>query len=193
VTTPLDPNPDLFSYFYDRTRDAQVEVRPDLSQDTVLYLARLLTERARADLPTLPERTLAELYGRAVHASPNEQARAYRELGDRALYQLSCFRESLQRGPVGPNYYRDMGASAYHRVDQVFKRWFSDAFGHVFHELAETFTDCVELLTVVHERHVDDDTTTVMRLFEEWRRTGSEEAAKRLRARHLTLDGLDSV
>ncbi|TVQ93692.1 MAG: hypothetical protein EA397_03790 [Deltaproteobacteria bacterium] len=186
----LEDRSDLFHYFYERTLDAQAAVEVQLSSDTVLYLARLLTERARADHPTLPESTLAELYGRAVHAPPSEQARAYRELGDRALYRLGCFKESLDRGPVGPRYYEDMGASAYYRVDQVFKRWFADAFGPVFRELSGTFRDCVELLTVVNEQHIDDDAATLMRLVDEWQRTRSDAIARRLRARHIPIDDL---
>ena len=184
----LEDTSDLFHYFYERTLDAQAEVDVELSSDTVLYLARLLTERARSDMPSLPETTLAELYGRAVHAPPRGQARAYRELGDRALYRLGCFKDSLDRGPVGPRYYEDMGSSAYYRVDQVFKRWFADAFGPVFQELSGAFLDCVEVLTVVNERHTDDDATTLMRLIEEWQRTGSASAARRLRSRHIPID-----
>lgn len=193
MTHHLRDTSDLFHYFYERTLDAQAEVEAGLSSDTVIYLAQLLTERARADKPSLPETTLAELYGRAVHAPPSGQAKAYRELGDRALYRLGCFKESLDRSPVGPRYYEDMGSSAYYRVDQVFKRWFADAFGPVFQELSGAFRDCVELLTVVNERHTDDDAATLMRLIQEWQRTGSATAARRLRSRHIPLELLRST
>ena len=135
----------LFDYFHGKVTDAHASASLDLSDDTVLYISRLLTEQARTDRPTLPEQTLAELFGRAAHAAPSEQIAAYRELGDRSLYLLGCFGESLEGTLVGPSYYKDMGAAAYWRADRALKRWFTDAFGPVFRELALCFEDCVEL------------------------------------------------
>lgn len=191
MSARLDAPSDLFTFFHARTLDAHAEVGVALSDDTLLYVAKLLAERARADAPSLPEETLAELYGRAHRAPPGAQARAYRELGDRALLRLGWFQESLRRSPVGPGYYHDMGSSAYHRVDQVFKRWFADAFGPVFRELADTFDGCVALVGHVADRCAEDDPTALLRLIEQWRRTGSEAAARRLRARHVPLSLLD--
>jgi hypothetical protein len=113
----------------------------------------MLAERVRADRSAPPETTLAELHARASSAPPAEQARAYRELGDRTLMCLGLFRESLARKTVGPAYYADMGSAAYARVDLVFKRWFSDAFGPVFGELAVQFRACVAVLARIRQEH----------------------------------------
>ena len=181
----------LFDYFHAKVQDAHADAPVDLAEDTLLYLARLLTEQARTDRPRLPEDTLAELFGRASNAPPSEQIAAYRELGDRSLYLLGCFSESLEGRIVGPSYYRDMGAAAYWRVDRVVERWFRSAFGPVFRELAVCFPGCVELLDLVRSRHDEEHPDALMRLFTKWRETGSPELARRLRGLGIQVSDLD--
>jgi hypothetical protein len=173
--------PNLFDYFHTRVEDARSGKPVKISDDTSLYLATLLTERARADRPAPPEQTLAELHMRAANAPPAEQARTYRELGDRALYLLGYFAESLSRRTVGPAYYAEMGQAAYLRTDHVFKKWFSDAFGPVFSELSTHFEGCVSLIEDVRESHEKDHPDDPIWLYERWQKTGSEAYARRLR------------
>jgi len=184
--TGVSTTTNLFDYFNDHVSEARGELSIQLSEDTGLYLASLMTERARTDRPSPPETTLAELHASAANARPADQARAYRELGDRSLYKLGYFRESLQRTPVTPTYYRDMGSAAYHRVDQVFKRWFADAFGPVFGELADQFGDCVGILGRIRDKQ-DESPDDITLLYQEWLKTGAEDVATRLRARGLVL------
>ena len=176
----------LFDWFHQRVRDAHRATGAELSPDSALYLATLLADRARADRPAPPEQTLAELHARAARSAPAEQARTYREIGDRSLYVVGYFEESLQRSVVGPSYYMEMGAAAYARVDHVFKRWFANAFDGVFDELAHGFRDCVRVLREIR-RTSDDEPDLVMRLYAQWTTTGSEEVAERLRAHGLVL------
>ena len=137
--------------------------------------------------PPSPRTTLAELHGRGARERPAGQVAAYRELGDRSLYLLGCFEESLQRRIVGPGYYADMGAAAYWRVQQVLQTFFSNAFGPVFSELATQFQECVALLARVRDLHAASHPETLLRLYEEWLTTGSAEAAQRLQSRGLVL------
>ncbi len=176
----------LFDYFNERVTEAREDLGVPLSSDTSLYLSALLVDRARTDRKAPPEDTLAELHARAAAEPPTQQASTYRELGDRSLYLVGYFRESLTRTVVGPRYYAEMGASAYYRVDQVMKQRFANAFGPVFGELAERFRDCVAVLDrirAVQDRQPDQ----IGRLYEEWLRTGDEETAEMLRRRGLLL------
>lgn len=177
----------LFDYFHDRVEDARTSLPVRICDDTSLYLTSLLVERARTDRPTTPEETLAELHMRAANAPPAEQARAYRELGDRALYLLGYFAESLERRTVGPAYYAEMGSAAYHRVDIVFKRWFADAFGPVFRELAFRFTDCVHLIEDVRRTHDEDNPDDPMALYRLWLATGNAQYADKLKELGILL------
>lgn len=182
----VEAAPNLFDWFDERVKDAHQAVGVELTRNSELYLTNLLVERARADRAEPPETTLAELHLRASGAPPSQQARTYRELGDRSLYRVGYFEESLSRRTVGARYYCEMGSAAYARVDDVLGRWFGDAFDGVFHELAEQFRGCVRVLQEV--RHAcDDQQESILRMYERWRETGSESTAERLRAHGLVL------
>ena len=174
----------LFDFFKDQVDLVKLDEQVDLTDDTSLYLAQLLAVRARTDQAPAADDTLAEMLARATQASPADQARTYREIGDRALYDLGFFEERLNSGIVGSSYYQDMGATAYHRADQVFKRWFADAFGPLFSELSHQFRECVSVLASIRRTHDTDDTAE---LYQEWLDTGSEGAAARLRVRGLVI------
>ncbi|HMV66355.1 MAG TPA: hypothetical protein PKA64_05860, partial [Myxococcota bacterium] len=158
----------LFDYFHRRVDDARAEGRVRLTDDAGLYLAQMLADRARMDRDAPRADTLAELHAQACHAAPAEQARTWRELGDRALYDLGTFKEHLERRVVPLSYYEAMGSAAYERVDAVLKRWFSNAFGELFQELAARFHDCVRVLDAVRSAHDEDQ---VDRLYEAWAAT----------------------
>jgi hypothetical protein len=180
LSTSVSATENLFDFFHAEVELASEEVGHGLSQDTNLYLASLLSERARTDRPAPQIDTLAELHAVAAGATPAVQARTYRELGDRALYVLGYFRKHLQRRSVGPSYYEDMGSAAYHQVDTVFKRWFADAFGPVFGELAVRFPAAAAVLERVREKQ-EGQPDTVERLYRQWLETGDEDVASRLR------------
>ena len=112
------------------------------------------------------------------------QAKTWRALGDRALYDLGQYREHLQKKVVPLSYYEAMGASAYRRADEVLARFFARAFGDVFGELAERFRDCVRILERVRTRHGRDP---IDALWQAWLETGDEGVAARLRARGVVV------
>ena len=186
MDTPVSGQANLFDYFQQHVDVATEQLDLDLCPDTALYLTTMLVERARADRPEPPEQTLAELHAVAAASPPTQQAATYRELGDRSLYLVGYFRESLCRRTGGPRYYTDMGAAAYHRVDLLLKRWFADAFGPVFAELAGRFRECVAVLDHIRAAQ-DAHPDAVARMYEQWLRTGDEETAQRLRRRGLLL------
>ncbi len=176
-----------FDWFQLRIEDARAAGVASVSDDTALYLSTLLTERTRSDRPAPSEQTLAELHLRAANSPPDQQARTYRELGDRALYLLGYFAESLRRKTVGPAYYADMGAAAYHRADRVFKQRYADVFGDVFREMALQFRGCVKLIRAARDAQVAEDDASLPHLYDRWMATGSDVYASKLRALGLVL------
>jgi len=186
VTISVEGHSNLFDYFHQRVGEAREELACSVTGDTSLYLATLLADRVRSEHLIPGDETLAELHARAAQSPPMEQVQTYRELGDASLYVVGYFSESLSRSTVGPSYYADMGQAAYDRVDAGFKRWFSNAFGDVFRELADRFRECVHILGTVR-RHQDRQPDEVERLYAEYMLTRSESAAERLRAMGLLL------
>lgn len=174
----------LFDFFHQQVHEACDGEAIRLSDDGSLYLAQLLADRAHTDNAPPMHDTLAELHARALQGSPSEQARTWRALGDRALYDLGQFREHLQKKVVPLSYYEAMGASAYRRADEVLARFFARAFGDVFGELAERFRDCVRVLERVRTRHGRDPIDALWQL---WLETADEGAAARLRARGVLV------
>ena len=87
---------------------------------------------------------------------------------------------------MSASYYMDMGSAAYHRTDQVFKRWFANAFGEVFSELAHRFRGAVEVMREVR-RSCEDEPDAIMRLYTRWLESGDPRAAESLRAHGLVL------
>lgn len=174
----------LFDYFHQRVDVARADERVRLTDEASLYLAQLLADRAHIDRDAPQADTLAELHAHACRSTPAEQARTWRELGDRALYDLGTFKEHLETRVVPLSYYESMGRAAYERVDAVLKRWFADAFGELFRELSGRFHDCVRVLDAVRAAHDHD---SIDRLYQEWTETGSEDSARRLRARGLLV------
>lgn len=169
MSAELVGSSNLFDFFHDRILLARHDVDADFHDDTVLYLAQLLSERAHST-EALGDGTLAELHGRAANSPPGRQASTYRELGDRALYLLGFFHEHLDRArrPIGPGYYVDMGIAAYDRCDQVLKRWFADAFGPVFMELSQNFEACVKLLTTVRGAASESTENDLVQAYQRW-------------------------
>lgn len=179
-TVMLEQN--LFEYFRVRIDDARRAYNANITDEGALYLAQLLADRARADND---DTTLAELHAHACQSAPAEQASTWRKLGDRALYDLGYFPEKIEGRAVSRTYYEDMGSAAYARVDDVLKRWFADAFGPLFRELAAGFKGCVDLLDAVRDSHAGRDDLTEM--YEEWLETGCDKLATKLRRRGLIL------
>jgi hypothetical protein len=182
----VDVSTNLFDWFHQRVRAAHQAAGTPLSAEGELYLANLLAHRARADGERTEATTLVELHAKAAQGTPSEQVRCWRELGDRSLYTVGYFEESLSRRLVGASYYREMGAAAYARVDDVFRRCFANAFDGLFSELAERFDACTLVVKEVR-RSVDDQPDLLARWYREWLETGSEELADRLRAHGLIV------
>ena len=173
----------LYDYFSSQVTEVNERRKLELSMDLMRYLSALLVELSkteRAFSAAHPE-TLTEWHFLAGSSRPDKAAHLYKTLGDHALYVAGFFSESLERRPVGVEYYADMGGSAYHRAASL-----STLSGHylalsqIFHELSERFRACIGILTEVSESATQDRPQDLIRLYERWLTTQDEWTRERL-------------
>jgi hypothetical protein len=162
----------LFDFFLERV--GETATRKGISTGGVVYLAGLLTQKARHTLDDLPA-SLAELRLEAARSEGRCASRYYRELGDRAMWVVGVFPDSLRRKVVGRDYYRSMGSAAYSTLSDTAP----PAVAGLFRELADRFTlassSIQEALGAAKLEGADP-----VALYGEWARTGSVEALRSL-------------
>jgi hypothetical protein len=177
-------------YFQDSVSDALNNQRVEAGQDTVYYVVNLLATYVRSEklFDQTPDgvvlKPLADFYAEAVEgATPVEQHRALRKLGDVALFISGVFSQSLNRKLVDLDYYVAMGGGAYGHLSGAMRGGAGvKALTEIFEELSEKFVDFVDVLAEVSERsHLSND-ADIMRVYETWLRTGSRRAARTLRS-----------
>ena len=82
---------------------------------------------------------------------------------------------------MGLGYYRDIGQTAYGDLSNWLARPGSDgAWGDLYRELAERFSECIEVLAAVGDRARAGGWKDVLHLYERWLVTGSEPVRRRL-------------
>lgn len=154
-----------------------------VAETTEFYLVNLLSEFAAADR-LFDEKTesgkdhepLAILYHRAQGQEREEQIRTLRRLGDVSLYKAGFFSDALRGGPVGPDYYIQMGSTSYGQVADL--SWRS-GFSSVYRELQEKFEALVAVLEEIAARALaSSGPQGALRVYESWVRTGSERLEK---------------
>ncbi len=177
---PLVEQDNLFDWFHDRVDEAARHQRAPVSQETLFYLSQLLADEGRSD-DVDPNATLVELRAHAAAAPWGASITRWRSLGDRALLTLGFFRENLRRRAISPDYYVEMGATAYAAVSRRL-RLPEAGPADVFAELADRFVPCTEVIAEVRAESCENTDSDVVRLYEEWLATGSPRLADRLRS-----------
>jgi hypothetical protein len=144
---------------------------------TEFYLVNLLVEFTRE--PKVDQEPLALKMAHASGASPEERIRALREIGDTSLYVSGFFADSLARKLIDVDYYITMGGSAYGQLSRgMAPQLLREAWG----ELSDKFGDYVEVLNEIRASTSFTSGTNILKLCEEFAKTGSEWLEKRLRA-----------
>ena len=146
---------------------------------TEFYLVNLLSEFVSSDRlfdQELDEgrdhEPLALLYARALSQEREARIRTLRRLGDVSLYKAGFFADALREGPVGADYYIQMGGAAYGQVASLSA---GAGFSDVYRELCAKFRALVEVLEEISARGlVQNGPVGALRVYESWVRTGSE-------------------
>jgi len=157
--------------------------RARVQQATELYLANLLAGFAqtealltREENGSLQRRPLALLLKEALEEEGVARARALRRLGDTSLFVSGMFAESLSRSLVDVDYAIAMGSRAYDALGEVAARH-GRGEPSLWEELAEKFSQLVQVLNEVSERTLASTNAGLVRLYEKWMTTGSPRLA----------------
>ncbi len=149
-----------------------------IAELTEFYVVNLLAEFAVTDKLFSQEQEgrrdhepLAMLYHRALQQEREERIRTFRRLGDVSLYKVGFFSGALQSGPVGPDYYIQMGGTAYGQVAELSP---GAGFAEVYRELCSKFRILVEVLEEIAARGmVRGGPSGTLKVYESWVRTGN--------------------
>jgi hypothetical protein len=150
-----------------------------VAETTEFYLVNLLAEFASSDNlfsegegGRKEQEPLAVLYHRALQQQRDERIRTLRRLGDVSLYQAGFFSGALREGPVGQDYYIQMGGAAYGQVADLAP---GAGFSAVYRELCAKFRALVDVLEEISARGlVRNGPAGTLKVYESWVRTGND-------------------
>jgi hypothetical protein len=150
-----------------------------VAETTEFYLVNLLSEFATADRlftqnseGRRDHEPLAILYHRAQQQDRDGQIKTLRQIGDVSLYKVGFFGDSVRGGAVGPDYYIQMGGSAYGQIANLTP---TSGWAVVYRELQSKFRALVEVLEEIAARGLcSTGPSGALRVYESWVRTGSE-------------------
>ncbi len=104
-----------------------------------------------------------------------------RHLGDTALYTSGFLSERIERRGIEVDYVMEMGGMAYQGVSHIVARSGAKrTMGPLYESLAKHFRDFVQVLWEVADRARVGSATSLLKLYESWRSTGSERFERRL-------------
>ena len=165
-------------FFHDEVKDALRAKRVEAAEPTEFYLVNLLVEYTTSAPDESP---LALKMAEAVNAPREARARTLKEVGDTSLYMSGFFSEALARKLGDSDYYIMMGGAAYRQLAAMMSR---TIFREVYQELSGNFREFVDVFGEIrsHSNFTGANGHDLIKMYEEWRRTGSEWLERRLRA-----------
>ncbi len=180
---------DVREYFKHSVTEAMGRQNVSATEEAVHYVVNMLAQFTRSDAlfectsDGYSIRPLALFYAQAVEAeSRTARELTLKRLGDVALLISGMFSASLDRKLVNVDYYIAMGGSAYGFLSSGMSHASNQrANGQMFAELAAKFQAFVDVLAEVSDNSSLRAPTDVMRLYENWARTGSRRSAEQLR------------
>jgi len=187
MTERLVRNESATEYFRELVESAMQHQKIAARELTSFYVVNLLTGFIHLDRSAgADDQPLAVTFAKAMQAAGLAQRDGLRKVGDLSLFISGFFSDSLNRSPVDVDYYIQLGGTAY---GSLARQATSDAFGDVFDELSEKFSDFVDVLSEVSERTSLASNTDLLRLYEKWLRTGSRRSGDLLASRGIVPNG----
>ena len=183
------PVHDLCDYFRNSIDAAVAQQSVSVDPHTTHYVVNMMTAFSRSenlyedDGETYGIRPLALMLADAAEAPTAEHRnQLLRRIGDVALFISGFFSNSLANKAVDIDYYISMGENAYGVLsDEVRGTLRGDVLGNVWRELAAKFRVLIDVLHEVREDGCQESSTTLLRQYEVWMKTGSRRAEQVLR------------
>lgn len=168
-------------YFRGLVESAIHRQRITVCELTSFYVVNLLAACIQADRAADTE-ALGVMFVKALQSGGPTQRDALRRVGDTSLLISGFFPDSVARRLVDVDYYVDLGERAYGSLASRS----NETFGEVFDELSEKFGAMVEVLNDVSEQSaIGSKNQDLLRLYENWLRTGSRRSGERLTRRGI--------
>ncbi len=174
------PVANLREYFRDSVHGALEKQHVAVDEQTEQYVVNVLTLFSRSEAlyeetPQGPRlKPLALMFADALEApSALQRNRALQRLGDVSLFLAGCFARGFAAKLIDIDYHIAMGGRAYGALAGA-TTGSGRVLGAVFAELAQKFQPLVDALNEVSEvayQHSDRD---ILRLYEQWLKTGSQ-------------------
>jgi hypothetical protein len=188
---------DVAAYFEAALSEAVKSCGVRASEAALGYLAALLTDFARPGWQSGAggEQPLTFRLRDALAAAGAERFKRLREIGDEILYALGFFAAHVTRHGADREYLLGIGANAYDHAAAMLRIGRGVPAGpEVLGELAAQYDRYVLVLNEVADSVSANGTSprddrAVLRLYERWRRTGSQTLAERLGSLGLVPTG----
>jgi hypothetical protein len=195
------PVANLREFFRDSLHGALARAHLAVEDQTEHYVVNLLTLFARSEAlydgapgGGVRLKPLVVMLCEALEApSAAERNRALQRLGDVSLFVAGFFARSFAARLIDIDYHIAMGGRAYGTLAAAVPRGRGRVLGAVFAELAEKFPGLVDALNDISEasyRHSDQD---ILRLYEQWLKTGSRRCYTLLKRLGVTATGAASA
>jgi hypothetical protein len=172
-------------FFHEEVKEALRGQRVDADPTTEFYIVNLLVEFTTTPATDDP---LGVKLAEAQTQLPEARTKCLKLIGDTSLYMSGFFADALARKLVDVDYYMSIGGTAYRQLAGTQP---VNQMAPVYRELAARFADFVAVLGDIRQRSSFAGGGNLIKLYEEWRRTGSEVLERRLR--ELGMLSLDAV
>jgi hypothetical protein len=183
----MDLHANVTEFFHDAVLAALRSKHVTAGEATEFYLVNLLAEFTKAS--RVDEEPLALKMAHLAAATPDVRARGLKDIGDTSLYVSGFFGDSLTRRLVDVDYYIAMGVAAYRQLATLMdlsRTAAGDFFRAAYQELAAKFAAFVGVLEEIRRStNMVSSGGNLLRLYEEWVKTGNEWLERRLRASGL--------
>lgn len=175
-STTLIASNNLNEWFKDRLSDASRNSSPPLSENTLVYLVKLLVFYSdsrhffEANEHGLRLPTLAFIYRDAHEAKTTSQKLInLRRLGDLSLFIGSLFPDKLKRAGIKKDYFIGMGGGAYSTLAE-----YSYGDPQVFHELSARFPRLLQIISAACHRELQFNAEEIFALLQRWQASGDD-------------------